>query len=283
MKKEALTYFRHTLIRMAGTFAILIAACTTLNAQVATSYTFSQAAGSPTYLTSGYLNHTTGVTDEAVYADIPIGFNFMFNCQIFTTVGISINGFIVLGGTPTTYYYSPISGTTHNNVISALGGDLQGLASATLRSQTLGTAPNRTFVVEWQHFEKYSGADDYSFQIILFETSNNIQIKYASSTTVADNSFQVGLRGSSNTDFLNRTKTNNTAWLSSTAGTINTDAMVTGANATRSPQGVFTWTSTALLCTGTPATGTASAAPASVCSGSATTLSLSGITGCGFS
>ena len=66
-----------------------------LEAQVATNYSFTQAAGAPTYLTAGYTEHTTGTTDEDVYNSIPIGFTFSYNCQNYTTVGISSNGFIV--------------------------------------------------------------------------------------------------------------------------------------------------------------------------------------------
>lgn len=220
--------------------ALSIVFCASINAQVA-SYSFAQAAGSPTYLTAGYTTHTTGTTDYGVYNNIALGFTFNYNGTNYTSVSICNDGFIAMGSSVSSTYY-PLSTGTSNDVISALGADLQGLSTGSLRSQTLGSAPNRTFVVEWQHYEKYSGADDYSFQIILYETTNVIEIKYAAATTVASNFFQVGLRGSSSADYNNRTKAAATAWLSSTAGGANLDAMETGGNVARNPQGVFTWT-----------------------------------------
>ncbi|PKP04735.1 MAG: hypothetical protein CVU11_03220 [Bacteroidetes bacterium HGW-Bacteroidetes-6] len=221
-------------------FTFLVISGASMQAQVA-SYTFAQAAGSPTYLSSGYTTHTSGTTDYGVYNNIALGFTFNYNGTNYTSVSICNDGFIAMGSSVSSGYY-PLSTGTSNDVISALGADLQGLSTGTLRSQTLGSAPNRTFVVEWQHYEKYGGADDYSFQIILYETTNVIQIKYASTTVVASNSFQVGLRGSSSADFNNRTKATNTNWTSSTAGAANTDAMLTGNSAVRNPTGIFTWT-----------------------------------------
>lgn len=221
--------------------ALVFLTYASVDAQVA-SYTFAQAAGSPVYLTAGYTEHATGTAnDDANYNNIAIGFIFNYNGTNYTTVSINTNGFIAMGSSVTSSY-SPISGGTSNDVISALGADLQGLTNGSLRSQTLGTAPNRTFVVEWQHYEKYSGTDDYSFQIILYESTNVIQIKYAAATVVASNLFQVGLRGSSSTDYNNRTKVAATNWVASTAGAANTATMETGGNAARNPTGVYTWT-----------------------------------------
>lgn len=219
---------------------IMLASFLVSNAQVS-SYTFSQTTTTITWLSSGYTEHTTGTTDYGVYNDIPLGFTFNYNGTNYTSVSICNDGFIAMGSSVSSTYY-PLSTGTSNNVIAGLANDLQGLSTATLRSQMLGTAPNRTFVVEWRHYEKYSGTDDYSFQIILYETSNKIDVKYTAATTVADNTFQVGLRGSSNTDYNIRTKASTVAWTSSTAATANTDVMTTGGNAARNPNGIFTWT-----------------------------------------
>lgn len=219
---------------------ILLLTVLTTNAQVST-YTFGQAAGSPTYLVSGYTEHTSGTTDYGTYEDVPIGFNFNYNGTIYTSVSIANDGSIAMGST-ISYSYTPLSSGTTNNVIAALAADLQGLATGTLRSQTLGTAPNRTFVVEWRNYKRYSGGGDYSFQIILYETTNVVQIKYATSTAVATNEFQVGLRGNNNTDFNNRKKAATAGWTASSAGTTNADVMVCDNNSTRSPNGIFTWT-----------------------------------------
>lgn len=219
---------------------IMLASVLVSTAQVS-SYTFAQGATTITWLSSGYTEHTTGTTDYGVYNDVALGFTFNYNGTNYTSASICNDGFIALGSSVSSTYY-PLSTGSSNNVIAGMANDLQGLATGTLRSQTLGTSPNRTFVIEWRHYEKYSGADDYSFQIILYETSNKIEVRYTAATTVADNTFQVGLRGNTNADFNIRTKANATAWTSSTAGTVNTDVMSTGGNTARNPNGIFTWT-----------------------------------------
>jgi len=114
---------------------------------------------------------------------------------------------------------------TNNRIISALGGDLQGLTSGELRIETIGTAPNRICVIQWKDFRHYSATgDNYNFQIRLYETSNRIEIHYGSFTKNATNrNYQVGLRGTSNTDFNNR----QLGWNPSANGTANNQTIPT--------------------------------------------------------
>jgi hypothetical protein len=211
-------------------------------AQVSSSYAFTQGAGAFTELTALYTEHAAGTTDDEVFLSVPLGFTFLFNQCPYTTVGISSNGFISFGSTITTGNQTPLSTGAANNVISALGADLQGLVTGSIRSKLTGTSPNQKFTVQWLHYEKFGGADDYSFQIVLCETSNVIEIYYSSLTFVTLQSYEVGLRGASSADFNIRRKAETTAWTSSNAGAVNTDKMITGATAARNPNGRFTWT-----------------------------------------
>lgn len=248
-------------------------------AQVSTGYTFGQAAGSPTLISGTYTTHTSGTTDYATYTNVPIGFTFQFNCNNYTAVSITNDGYFVMG-TSISSTYTPLSTGSDNNVISAMAADLRGLGTGTLRSQTTGSSPNRKFTVEWAHYQKYGGTDDYTFQIVLTETSNTIQMFYTGTTLIAGNSFQVGLRGASSSDFNIRTKAGGTAWTGSTPGVANTDVMATGNSLAKSPNGIFTWTP--VVCAGVPTAGTGAAAPASICGGENSVLSVtSGALGCG--
>lgn len=252
-----------------------------LFSQVSSGYTFSGTTGSPTLLTAAYTEHTTGITDNATYQNIPIGFNFDFNCNSYTSVSICNDGWIAMGAT-ISQSYTPLSSGSSNNVIAVLAADLQGMATGSLRSKTSGSAPNRTFTVEWQHYQEYGGTGDYTFQIVLNETTNIIQCYWVTNT--ADGlatTYQVGLRGSSSSDFNNRTKTTNNSWATaSTSGVANTDVMNCGTTVARSPGGIHTWAP--VNCSGTPAGGTASASPGSICSGESSTLSVTGgASGCG--
>lgn len=164
-----------------------------------------------------------------------IGFNFTFNGASFDRLAINNNGWISLGQsalTPSvnnasTSGYTPISSVVAidpavlYNRIAGFARDIQAQAGASLRLQTIGTAPNRICVVQWANYKKYgtSGTGDVlNFQIRLYETTNNVQIVYGAMTcnTTAGN-MQVGLRGPLATDFFSRTSA--TGWDNTTAST----------------------------------------------------------------
>ena len=132
-------------------FAFIQIQFNAVNAQVS-GYTFAQAAGSVTALTATYTTHTSGTTDYGVYQNVAIGFTFCYNGVNYTAVSISNDGWIEMGATLSNNTYTPISGTD-NNIISALGADLQGLSgTGSLRSKLTGSAPNRKFTIEWLHY-----------------------------------------------------------------------------------------------------------------------------------
>jgi hypothetical protein len=190
-----------------------------LQAQVA-NYTFSQMSGTYTPITGGTV---LGVptNDDDNFTPFAIGFNFTYNGTVYTQIGVNANGFVALGGV-TTNSYVCLSGGTTNNVISALNYDTQGEATTgNLQYAVVGTAPNRTLVVQWTNYDSYqsvNNGDSWSYQIRLSETSNAINIVYGTCTSDATaNTAQVGLRGNAATDFNNRT----TSWGASTAGATN--------------------------------------------------------------
>lgn len=145
------------------------------------------------------------------------------------------------------------AGTT---VVAILGTDIQMSANATatstntavsafgpwaeIRHETLGTAPNRTFVVQWSNFKPFGATlttsqhFNLNFQVRLDEATGEISTSYgscspglATATTVA----QVGLRGPTNafaTNVNNRrnTKGVNDDWQNSDVGIANTSGML---------------------------------------------------------
>lgn len=135
-----------------------------------------------------------------------------------------------------------------------------------IRFQTIGTAPNRTLVVQWTGWQRYttSGAfgELYNFQIRLNETTNVIDVVYniQGPTSATARTFEIGLRGSSNANFNNRTSTTN--WASTTAGTLNTSTV--SLSSTVKPASGLTYTWTPPACSGTPSPGnTISSSPTS--------------------
>jgi hypothetical protein len=126
-----------------------------------------------------------------------------------------------------------------------------------IRFQTIGTSPNRTLVVQWTGWQRFTttGAfgELYNFQIRLNETTNTINVVYniQGPISVTTRTIEIGLRGTLNTDFNNRTTTTN--WASTTAGTLNSST-VTLSNTVKPSSGLtYTWTPPIIpVCSGTP-------------------------------
>ena len=246
--------------------------------QVST-YTFSNSTVTYTALTTPTTVHASGWDDAVTSVTIP--FTFKFNGINYTSCNVATNGFITFGATaPATTLYTPISGATaYGGAIAAFGRDLISNAS-TIVYGTTGTAPNRIFVVQWNNARRYNAGavtgDVLNFQIRLVETSNVVQIDYGTNTATSTTALtcQVGLRGSANTDFNNRTAT--TSWTTTTAGTLNTSTL-TSSNTVMPAGRRYTWTPSS--CSGTPNAGTIAASVNNVCSSTSTTLTASGLTG----
>jgi hypothetical protein len=217
------------------------------------SYGCAPSSGTYTEITGGTLL-ATDATDDQRWVDpavpaggtittgvgFPIGFDFVFNGITFDRFAINNNGWISLGQsalTPSvnnasTSAYLPLSSTSVTtptllrNRIAVFGRDLQGQAGSNIRIETLGTAPNRVTVIQWQNYRRYAVTGDVlNFQIRLNETSNMVDLVYGTCTTSATTSHtvHVGLGGTVATEFVNRNST--TSWLATTAGTLNTAAV----------------------------------------------------------
>ena len=146
------------------------------------------------------------------------------------TAGIMIGGPISGTGIPTGTTVTAVSGNaiTLSNTLTANSTNATYTHQVgELRMQTIGTAPNRIAVVQWKNYKRYSTAgnnDNLNFQIRLHETTNLVEIKYGpivfgTGVHTGTSAVQVGLGGSSATDFNDRQTTTN--WNSSTAGTAN--------------------------------------------------------------
>jgi hypothetical protein len=169
----------------------------------------------------------TGTQDDNSFNNYPIGFTFYYRNLPYTVVSMQSNGFLALASSVSSSY-TPISTGSSNDVISALGGDMQGQINGEIRTQTLGTSPNRVFVAQWKNWGKwsYSGTgagDNFNWQIKLYETTNIVEIQYGPFTNGAySRNTEVGLRGKNSSDYNNRQVISGSqTWLTSIRGTSN--------------------------------------------------------------
>lgn len=156
------------------------------------------------YAPDSYLTGTsiTMGDDRFSASYIPIGFNFCFDGRLYTQCLISSNGYVIfdrVGCTtnlPTSNAtpdgYSPFSISASNapntdnaprNCIMGPWQDIYPAIGGSIRYQTLGTAPNRRFVVSYYQIPMFSCTGDlFTGQIRLYETSNNIEIHIGNKT-----------------------------------------------------------------------------------------------------
>ncbi|HRH50363.1 MAG TPA: hypothetical protein PLP23_16515, partial [Panacibacter sp.] len=218
------------------------------NAQVA-NYTFTQSSNTFSAISGGtvisFAGTTTAWDDNVTSINIPFTFNF--NGTGYTTCSVNSNGYITFGATASSASgYTPISSTTgYAGTVSAFARDLINNATA-ISYTTINSSPNRIFIVEWKNARRYNGSavsgDVLNFQIRLYETSNVAEVMYGTCTATNTTGLttQVGLRGSANTDYHDRSGAG--AWNATTTGASNA-ATVNSTNTLMPGSGLtFTYT-----------------------------------------
>ncbi len=212
-------------------------------------YTFQALADTYTEITGGTLHGSGTGVDDNNYNNIAIGFPFYFNSIAYTSLSINANGFVRFGTTSFsgTCAYAPISSTdtTCVNLVAAQGEDLQGNTGGTLRSELLGTAPNRIFVIQWKDFRHYGAtAESYNFQIQLHENGNLVKFVYGPYTKNSTiRSVQVGLKGANATDYENRTTSLPTnTWANPLRGMANNATMTLATSSFPASGQTYVWT-----------------------------------------
>jgi gliding motility-associated-like protein len=293
-------------------FVLIVAvSAKSISAQIS-FYTFTQSTGTYTEISGGTLLGNT-TSDDQRFVDpavplggtvttgpgFPIGFNFIYNSIAFDRFAINNNGWISLGQsslTPSvdinsTSAYTPLSSIVTStpallrNRIAAFTRDLQAQAGASLRFETIGTAPNRKLVVQYKGYKRFGApgtGDNFNFQIVLNETTNAVQVIYGTNvfgtTSTTSGICHVGLGGTTPTDFNNRKTSAPHDWNTNTAGATNAEGMAiqtTTISVVPPAQGLtFTWVSPGCTDPPTPGTVTPSANPA--CTGTNFSLSLTG-------
>jgi hypothetical protein len=187
-------------------FTINCGASTTITATTsAVSYSVITSSCGPVNLTAA-TNAFTVTCDDCVTGQIPIGFPFNFYGNIYNTAVIQSNGLVGFGPFIFTGYSSftiPASGNP-NNYIAGFFADIDIRYGGTISYQTVGTAPNRQFVVSYNNVVPYNsgssaGTGTASFQIVLNESGSfQVIISQLSANWNASTSGTLGTSGAEN-------------------------------------------------------------------------------------
>lgn len=186
-----------------------------------------------------------GYLDPAIGPGYPIGFDFVYNGEVFDRIGIAHGGWISFGksengdeavniftsdhpgGRPLShsYYNTPIEPHKRNRIAGMANASLRqqdqsqvGGPTSEFRIATVGVAPNRVCVVQWKDFRYNYSFDEglINFQIRLNEVDNSVDVRFGEMNWPATTggAYQVGLGGRTNEDYNNRwTPANEPAFL----------------------------------------------------------------------
>ncbi|MCU0425482.1 MAG: carboxypeptidase regulatory-like domain-containing protein [Candidatus Kapabacteria bacterium] len=177
------------------------------------AYTITAGAASP--LTQGGAPTILGGginLDDDVFPARPIGFVFPFNGANYSTVNVSVNGWLSFG-TPITSsqkFFYPLAASGGSGVIAAFATDLRGTGNTQILTRTVGTAPNRQFIVTYQNVTLFNAGMTTTFSMtfeVILQENGVIRANFSPVTNplqFPSSLVQVGLRGATASDFMIR-------------------------------------------------------------------------------
>ncbi len=157
----------------------------------------SDKSGGPAYNLEDISSTGTTLTlaDNASSAAIPLGFTFKFFGVDYTSLYIFSDGYVsFLSGTDSPTAAAIPSTNAPNAIIAGWWGDFKPNRGGTIAYKLEGSAPNRTFLVQYKDVP-YSGllSSKTAFEIKLFETSNAIEVHYSSAPVDGSNNNTAGI------------------------------------------------------------------------------------------
>jgi hypothetical protein len=157
---------------------------------------------------------SAGNLDDGGWMNQVIPFPFSYFGITYNSFAVSTNGFIWLGtGAPNTYTgYSiafPNVGAARPS-IGAMYSDLDFRTVGTVEYFTTGTAPYRAVVVNWTGGNFYNAVGSMTTQLIIYETTNVIEVHTTSST--GNNAAVEGIQNAAGTAAVTVAGRNNVTW-----------------------------------------------------------------------
>ena len=136
----------------------------------------------------GWTNVT--LSDDQVSGAVPIGFNFTFFGNNYTNGYISSNGFFTFTSTTASGCCSGQvlpNASTPNDLIALVWNDLYPPGAGTIRYKTIGTAPNRQYILQFNGIPRCCGTvANVTVQMVLFETTNCVEIHTTSQNSTGN-------------------------------------------------------------------------------------------------
>mgnify|MGYP003384265482 FL=1 len=169
---------------------VFLLASLVLSFFVNASYTMTELEGTPlevpdTVNTVVWDNLDTSYPNDDDKQVIVLDFPFQFDSVSYPALTIFTNGIIKF--LPTERMHRVFSNnslptSSGDNFLAVYWDDLVDDASSSVTYGTLGTAPNRKFIVNWSNVRSYAGNLRYDFQVVLYE-NGDIRYRYNNNTS----------------------------------------------------------------------------------------------------
>lgn len=162
---------------------------------------------------------TVSLGDDAVSGDLLIGFDFTYFGNTYSAFKLSSNGFMTFpgefdNGCCSGEVMPNSSGSEPQNNIGICWDDLNPPTGGTMSYETIGTAPNRILVADWNGVRHFSSTNVITGQIKLFETSNCVEVHITTQNDAA-NIHTLGMQNISGTAAAVAPGKNGTPWIAS--------------------------------------------------------------------
>ncbi len=212
----------------------------------AATYAFSNQGGVALEdMSTGATQLVAASSDDTASAVTNIGFDFRYDGELYTQFSVNANGLVKLGGVVITTAFNNATGfatTTNAPKIAPYFDDLCVGSDGLIRYKVIGSAPNRTLVVEWHNMKitrnsTCTGAvGNGSFQMWMHETTGVIEFVYGAMPAAAatDAGYTIGLQAGTATNFASVTTSDNTVSYT-THNSTQTDAIPAGTKYTFTP------------------------------------------------
>ncbi|MCA8945490.1 MAG: lamin tail domain-containing protein, partial [Planctomycetes bacterium] len=175
--------------------------------QVTNDYNVLDISGTGTDQTGNFVasGSALGVDDEGVVNNVAMGFTFDFYGNSYTTINISVNGYLTFSPITASTYTRPTStpnAAVPNNYIAGAwfdgGGSGAWGATAKVYTQTFGTSPNSEFRVQFVNWERYNNTGSNSFLYRVFE-DGSIEVHYGTCDAFAATGASTAVENSTGT------------------------------------------------------------------------------------
>jgi len=106
-------------------------------------------------------------------------FNFFFYCQPHHQISVDAHGMIHFADASNTYNNTPIPGVSDLDIYSFIAPFWDDINPGKIYYEVRGTAPERRIIVQWDDvWHNLSLNESIDFQVVLYETSNEIRFQY---------------------------------------------------------------------------------------------------------